>query len=94
LVVRAEVPGVKPQDLQVDVEPRRLSIRGARPAEERRNGSYHRRERQCGSFSRIIQLPEDLDPTKATAQCRNGMLTVRIPKTEEAKPRRIDVRPA
>lgn len=94
LVVRAEVPGVRPQDLQVDIELRRLSIRGERPAEDRKNGSYHRRERQYGSFSRIVQLPEDLDPTKATAQCKNGMLTVRIPKTEEAKPRRIDVRAA
>jgi HSP20 family protein len=94
LVVRAEVPGIKPEQLQVQVEPGRLTITGERQQEAAQNGSYHRRERRHGRFSRTVQLPRDLDSEQAAAECRNGVLTVRIPKHAAAKPRQIEVRAA
>jgi HSP20 family protein len=95
-VVQAEVPGVKPGELQVQVENGRLAISGERtPATEPNKGvSYHRRERRYGKFSRTIQLPRDLDPEKVRAELRNGLLTIRIPKLASAKPRQIEVQAA
>lgn len=94
LVVQAEVPGVKPDQLDVQVDPGRLTISGERTLNADEKCSYHRRERRGGRFSRTIQLPRDLDPEQAKAECRNGMLTVRIPKHAAAKPRHIEVRAA
>jgi len=91
LVVWAEVPGIKPDQLQVQVEAGRLTITGERSANAAPT-SYHRRERRYGTFSRTIQLPRDLDPEGARAECRNGILVVRIPKHPAAKPRQIEVR--
>jgi HSP20 family protein len=91
-VVRAEIAGVKPEDVELTVERGRLTIAGERPGEAPAgDGSYHRRERSHGKFSRTIQLPDDLDPTAATAEYRNGLLTVRLPKRAEAKPRQIRI---
>jgi HSP20 family protein len=95
LVVRAEIPGFKPADLDIQIEARRLVIRGERKAPQpAENGSYHRRERPYGKFARAIQLPVDLDVSKAGAEWRNGVLTVRIPKAAAAQPRRIQVHAA
>lgn len=95
-VVRAEVPGIKADQLQVQIEAGRLSISGERPAPSDANGeaSLHRRERRFGRFSRTIQLPADADPDQATAECRHGVLTVRVPKHAAAKPRSIAVQAA
>ena len=92
LVVRAEVPGIKPAQLNVSVEAGHLTISGERAAATGQKGSYHRRERQFGTFSRNIQLPRDLDTEHAAAECRNGVLTVHIPRQAAAKPRNIEVR--
>jgi HSP20 family protein len=89
-VFRAEVPGVLPEQLDVVLENRRLTISGERKPPEG-SGAHHRRERRFGRFSRTIQLPEELDPGKATAECRDGVLTVRIARREETKPRKIAV---
>lgn len=94
LVVRAEVPGIKPDQLHVQVESGRLTISGERTSGAATDASYHRRERRQGTFSRTIQLPRDLDAEKAQAEYRNGLLTVRIPKLASAKPRQIEVRAA
>ena len=94
MVVRAEVPGIPADKINVSVESRRLTISGERPTAKREKGSYHRRERRYGEFARSVQLPEDMDAGRATAECRNGLLTVRIPKAAAAKPRQISVRPA
>jgi HSP20 family protein len=94
LVIQAEVPGVKPDKLNVQVDPGRLTISGERTFEEGEECSYHRRERRGGRFARTIQLPRDLDPEKANAQYHNGLLTVRIPKHASAKPRQIQVQAA
>ncbi len=89
-VFRAEVPGIPPERLNLTVESRRLTISGERKPPEGA-GSYHRRERRFGQFSRTIQLPEGLDPDHVSADCRDGVLTVRIEKSEAAKPRQIEV---
>ena len=94
VIIRAEVPGFKAEHLEISVEPQALMLTGKRSADDTPPGSYHRRERQHGSFSRSVTLPKDLDTTKATAECRNGLLTIRIPKAEGAKPKQIPVRKA
>jgi HSP20 family protein len=91
LVVRAEVSGVRPDGLAIEVERGRLTVTGERGPTEAGKGAFHRRERQAGKFSRVVQLPDDLDAEHANAQVRNGVLTVRIPKSEAAKPRTITV---
>jgi HSP20 family protein len=90
LVFRAEVPGIDPGKLDISVESHRLTVSGERKAPEGR-GNYHRRERRFGQFSRTVQLPEGLDPDQVSAECRDGILTVRIGTSEAAKPRRIEV---
>ncbi len=94
LVVRAEVPGIAPEKLSVLVEDGQLTISGERAAPDPADGGVHRRERQFGRFSRTLQLPPDVDPEQVTAECRNGVLTVRLAKHPAAKPRQIAVRAA
>jgi HSP20 family protein len=94
LVVQAEVPGVKPEQLHVQVEAGRLTISGERAWSTEKDLSYHRRERRSGRFSRTIQLPAEADNENVRAELRNGLLTVRIPKQAAAKPRHIEVRAA
>jgi HSP20 family protein len=94
LVIRAELPGVRPDDVTVTVEQRRLTISGERKAETPENGGYHRRERPWGKFSRSIQLPDDLDVERAEATFRNGVMALRVPRAEAAKPRQINVQVA
>jgi len=93
-VIRAELPGVKPDSLSVTVERRRLTLRGERKPEGPENGGYHRRERAWGKFSRSMELPADLDVNHAEATFRNGVMTLRIPRAEAAKPRQITVHAA
>lgn len=90
IIFRAEVPGIPPEEVDVTVENRRLTISGERKPPEGR-GSHHRRERRFGRFSRSIQLPEGLDPEKVTARCHDGVLTIRIQRREETKPRKVQV---
>lgn len=94
LVVQAEVPGVQPDQLHVQVEPGRTTISGERTLPAGTEVSYHRRERRYGRFSRSIQLPPDSDAANARAELRNGLLTIHIPKQAAAKPRQIEVRAA
>ena len=92
LVSREVTPGS--HQLNVQVDPGRLTISGERSFDQGEECSYHRRERSSGRFARTIQLPRDLDPEKANAQYRNGLLTVHIPKHASAKPRQIQVQAA
>jgi HSP20 family protein len=93
-VVKMEVPGVAPENVSIESEGRTLRVSGSREAAPAENGSFHRRERGTGQFSRSLQLPADLDLSKAEATCKHGILTIRIPKKEEAKPRQIAVKAA
>ena len=94
LVVQAEVPGAKPEQVHVQIDPGRLTISGERTVAGGADASHHRRERRQGTFSRTLQLPRDIDTEQARAEYRNGILTIRIPKHAAAKPRTIEVRPA
>jgi len=92
ITVRADVPGVEPSAINIAVNDRALTISGERTAENPSNGKYQLRERSYGKFSRTFYLSDDLDAGAIDAQCRNGVLTVRIPKRPEAKPRQIEVK--
>lgn len=93
-VVKLEVPGIDPQDVNIEAEGRTLTVSGKREETPPKAGSFHRRERGRGEFSRSFQLPADLDLSRAEAAYKNGILTVRIPKKEDAKPRQITVKAA
>ena len=91
--VRAELPGVESEDLDVSVTGDGLSISGERKIPtEKKEAKYHRREREAGTFSRILSLPGPIDAGKVEATCRDGILTVVLPKTAAAKPRQISVK--
>ena len=93
-IVRMEVPGVTPESLTIESHGRTLTISGKRETSAPEGASFHRHERNSGEFSRSLQLSNDLDLTKAEATCKHGMLTVRIPKKDEAKPRQIEIKAA
>lgn len=93
-VVKLEIPGVAPENVEIEAEGRTLTVRGKRDVDPPADGSFHRRERGTGQFSRSLQLPADLDLSRAEASCKHGILTVRVPKREETKPRQIAVKAA
>lgn len=91
--VRAELPGLKADDLDIQVTANSLSLSGSRKiAEEGEGVRYHRREREGGSFSRMMTLPGDIDAEKVEADLANGVLSVKIAKAEATKPKQITVR--
>jgi HSP20 family protein len=91
--VRAELPGIQAKDLELRVQGKSLSIAGERMiTSEGENVKYHRREREAGRFSRIIDLPGEVNADKVDAQMTNGILTIIIAKSEAAKPRQITVK--
>jgi len=91
--VRAELPGVKSDELDISVTANTLSITGERKlTDEGKEVRYHRREREAGSFSRIISLPGEVNADQVEASLKDGMLTIRIPKAEAAKPKQITVK--
>ncbi len=95
LYVRAELPGVKPEDLDITIKDNSLVLRGERKiAEEAKNVNYHRRERESGFFRRVVRLPSPVDPGRVEAVCKDGILTVTLAKPEEIKPRQIQVKSA
>jgi HSP20 family protein len=93
-VVRFEVPGVSPEQINIESQGRTLTISGKRESSAPAGGSFHRRERDSGEFSRSLQLPEGLDLARAEAAYKHGILTIRVPKQEAAKPRQITVKAA
>jgi HSP20 family protein len=91
--VQAELPGIEPKDIHLSVVGDTLTIRGERIAEREEKGkTWHRRERRAGSFLRTIPLPARVDPDHVEATDRSGILTITLPKLEEAKARRIPVK--
>lgn len=94
-VVKAEVPGVDPAKLEINVEDDTATLRGERAfAEPGKDAAYHRRERGQGEFRRVVRLPGRVAAEEAKAQVRNGVLTITIPKTKEARPRRVQIEAA
>ena len=92
LVLTAEIPDMKREDIDITVENFVLTIKGEKkfPSEVKEE-QYHHVERRYGSFSRSFSLPRTVDAGKVAAEYKNGVLTVRLPLREEAKPRQIKV---
>jgi HSP20 family protein len=91
-VVKASLPGVKPEDLDVHVEDNVLTVRGEAKEEEKvENARYHWQERWFGEFERSVRLPSQVAADKVEANLKDGVLTINVPKAEEAKPRKVSV---
>lgn len=92
LVIKAELPDVRTEDVSVTVENNLLTLSGERKVDsEVKKEHYHRLERSFGSFSRSFSLPTTVDTGKIGADFKHGVLTVRLPFREEAKPRSINI---
>jgi HSP20 family protein len=92
IVLKAELPDMSREDIDITVDNGTLTIKGEKKlANEVKEEQYHRIERHYGSFTRSFSLPQTVDTTKVGADYRNGVLTVRLPLREEAKPRQIKV---
>ena len=91
ILVRAEVPGMKQEDIQIEFENGLLTIRGERKIEKSEQLTWHRVERIYGNFSRSFTLPRSIDAEKITASYREGVLEIEVPKREEAKPKQIRI---
>lgn len=92
IVLRAELPGLKREEIDIRVENNTLTLRGERKRDaEVKQENYHRVERSYGSFSRSFSLPNTVSAEKVTATFTDGVLTITLPLREEAKPRQIQV---
>ena len=95
LLVTAEVPGVKPEDIEINVIGETLALSGQRqPDEAGEDVRYHRQERGYGKFSRTLQLPFPVKVDGIDATFKNGVLNIHLPRSEADKPRRISVKTA
>ncbi len=92
-IIKAELPEVKKEDVKLTVQDNVLSISGERKYEKEEKGKkYHRVERAYGSFLRSFTLPEDADGGKVSAEYKDGILKVHLPKAEKAKPKSVEVK--
>jgi HSP20 family protein len=94
--VKMDLPGLKPEEIEIDVRGDLLTVSGERREEQESKAEgdrkYHRVERRYGSFSRSVRLPAPIDENKVNAQYRDGVLSITLPKSEEAKTRKIKVK--
>ncbi len=92
VIIKAELPGMNPKDMEVRLENNVLMLKGERRFEkEAKEENYHRVEREYGSFSRSFTLPSAVDPEKVMAEYKDGILKVVLPKREEIKPKPIKI---
>lgn len=92
VVVKAELPGVDPKEVEISVEDGTLYLKGERKSEsEDQRDGYHRLERSYGSFARAFTLPDSVDPEKVSAEYKDGLLSVTLPKREESKPKKVKI---
>ena len=93
VIVKAALAGINPEDAEITISGNTLTIRGESKNEsEVKEENYIRKERRYGAFSRVVSLPDGLKSDKAEATFENGMLNLRIPKSEESKPKTIKVK--
>jgi len=91
-VIKADLPGLRDEDVDVSLSGNLLTISGKRQEEHREEGeSYYAMERSSGTFARSFTMPDGVDGTSVTADLKNGVLTVQIPKKPEAQPKRIAI---
>ena len=94
VMVKAAVPGINPDDVEITISGDMLTIRGEiKTEEEVREEDYIQQERRLGSFSRTIAIPTSVQGDQAQASSENGILTITIPKTEASKPKQIKIQP-
>jgi len=94
-VFKADVPGIKESDLEVNVSGNRLTVSGKREQEKQeQNDTFYAYERSYGSFTRSFTLPEGTDPNSVRAELKDGVLTMTMPRTPEAQPKKIPVKTA
>ncbi|PLY06823.1 MAG: heat-shock protein [Desulfuromonas sp.] len=92
-IVKAEVPGIQREDIKINIEDHVLTIQGENKQEKEEKGEqFHRVERYYGSFSRSFSLPENVAEEKIEANFKDGLLTLKIPKTEASRPKAIEVK--
>jgi HSP20 family protein len=92
-LIKAELPEVRREDVKVSVEEGVLTVSGERKFEKEEKGKkYHRIERAYGRYARSFTLPDDADPSKVTAEFKDGVLRVRLPKSEKAKPKSVEIK--
>ncbi|SPD73353.1 Hsp20/alpha crystallin family protein [uncultured Desulfobacterium sp.] len=92
-VVRAELPGMKADEIEISITRDTLALSGERKiAAESKNAKYHRKEREAGKFSRIVTLPGEISTETVEATCADGILTVVLTKSEKAKPKQISIK--
>ena len=94
VVAELEVPGVKNDQIDISVVENELTLRIQRPEMPSEEITFHRRERPSGPLTRVLRLPVPVDADRVSAELREGVLTVTLPKAENAKPRKIDVKTA
>lgn len=93
LILKADLPGLKPEDVDISVSDGVLTVKGEYKTEkEEEEGNVHFRERRYGRFQRAIRLPGNVDTDAAEAKFEDGVLKISLPKTEEAKPKQIEVK--
>lgn len=93
IVVKAELPGMDKDDIEVNISDSELTLKGEKKKEEKiEEENYYRSERSYGAFVRSVELPTDVQADKITASFKNGVLEVRLPKTQEAKAKEIKVK--
>ncbi len=93
IVVKAEIPGIDPKDIDISITGDKLTLKGEKKEEKENTGKcYHRVESSYGSFKRVINLPASVDVDKVKAEGKNGLLEITLPKKEESKTKKINVK--
>ncbi len=93
VVVKAALPGLKPEEVQISVTADVLTLRGeSKQVDEQKEATYHIREQRFGVFERSVMLPTDVQTDKAKADFENGLLTITLPKAEAVKPKTINIK--
>lgn len=94
VVVKASIPGIKAEEVQINITGDMLTLKGeVKHEEERKDRAWHIREQRFGSFERSVALPTTVKTDKAEAVFENGILTITLPKADEVKPRTINIKP-
>ncbi len=92
-VITTEIPGLDPDSIDITVTGKLVTLRGSRKADELEGEqSYHRRERWSGEFSKVIELPFNIESDKVSAKFRKGVLYLTLPRAEAEKPRKIEIK--
>ncbi len=89
--VELEVPGLKPDNIDISVIGNELTVKLQYPDQKIEGATYHRRERPTGATARVVRLPAEVDASKVEASLEQGVLTIRLPKAEAARPKKIQV---